>query len=190
MQTKTFRLLPTGATLSSGALTCLAAAAGTLTYIIKPLNQHQHETSFQFLDAPQRALYALGDAALADGREPSDSQHPTAVPHHGPAEPLPALSGTPPTALRPAHTSHLGLPLPPAQPACWRCRNLPAHEGRSRRHHHPPPQLALLLHHQRADCPSALRVAARLSRLRPAHPRAPRHYVVGPHLLSRELPKK
>ena len=190
MQTTTFRLLPTGATLSSGALTCLAAAAGTLTYIIKPLNQHQHETSFQFLDAPQRALYALGDAALADSRDASHPQHPTAVPHHGPAEPLPALSRTPAPALRPAHTSHLGLPLSPAQPACWRCRNLPAHERRSRRHHHPPPRVALLLYHHGTDCPSALRVAARLSRLRPAHPRAPRLYVVGPRLLSRELPKK
>ena len=161
MQTTTFRLFPTGATLSSGALTCLAAAAGTLTYIIKPLNQHQHETSFQFLDAPQRALYALGDAALADGREPSDSQHPTAVPHYGPAEPLPALSRTPASALRPAHTSHLGLPLSPAQPACWRCRNLSAHEGRGRRRHHPPPRMAFLLYHHGTDSPSAVRVDER-----------------------------
>lgn len=132
------RLLPRGATLTSGALTCLTAVAGTSMYIIKTLNHTTYETNSRLQHAPERALYTGRDAALADGRSPQHSQHSAEVPHHSPAEPLPALSGTHATTLRPAHPSHLGLPLPPGEPTRWRCRNLAAHEGRSRRHHRPP----------------------------------------------------
>ena len=188
MQTTIKRLLPTGATLSSGALTCVSAVAGLSVIIISNPNQHKYETTVQSLDAPQRALHALGDAALADSRDAPHPQHAPEVPHHGTPEPLPALSRTPAPALRPAHTGDVGLPLPPAQPPRWRRRYLTAHEWRGRRHHDPPPPLAFLLHQFRTDSPAALRVAARLCGLRPADTRAPRHYLVGTHLLPCELP--
>ena len=133
-----FRLLPRGATILSGALTWLAANA-TLT-----LNNNQsiintkYETYFRSQHAPVGALQAQRDACFGDRRAASHPQHATEAPHHGAAEPCRALSRTHPSALRPAHSGHIRLPMPPAQRRREGCKQFPTSGGRGRRHHHPP----------------------------------------------------
>ena len=69
------RLLPTGATTMSGALTCVALLAAT------DCNSHhvqiltKYETTIRSPYAPVGALYTRRDAALRDGREEPHQQH-------------------------------------------------------------------------------------------------------------------
>ena len=137
-KTTYFRLLPRGATILSGALTWLTASSTIHFdhYLTKPLLNYA--TPIQSPHAPVGALQAQRDACLGDCREAPHPQHATEAPHHGAPESCRALSRTHPSALRPAHSGHIRLPLPPTQRRREGCKQFPTSGGRGRRHHHPP----------------------------------------------------
>ena len=58
-QQSIYRLLPTGATTLSGALTCVAVVAVSPVMSVQSINYTKHETDHQSLHAPFGALYTI-----------------------------------------------------------------------------------------------------------------------------------
>ena len=76
-----FRLLPTGATTLSGALTCVAVVTASPVMSVQSINYTKYETDHQSLHAPFGALYSWRDALLAEKGIPNTplEKHITAM---------------------------------------------------------------------------------------------------------------